>query len=79
MNVSKGQRTTYGVDISDSLSSVLPDKNDYIEVTEWTNCDGYHIEVFRHEKHRDNVIFDINWKETRALFEVLKTIINNED
>ena len=73
MKVIKGERKTFGIDINDPIC-----KDNYIEVTEWTNLEGYAIEVFRHQSYGIDVNINLNYSEILALSKVLKTIIKDD-
>ena len=47
---------------------VLAQKNTYIEVTDWTNLEGFDVNINSHQK------FSLTWDEYKALKKLVKEL-----
>lgn len=52
---------------------VFADKQDYIEVTEWTNGEGYDVEIYR-QKDRSECTFKLTYGEAATLMTLLNKL-----
>lgn len=72
LNITRGERTTYGCDIPYS-------KDDYIEATEWSNGEGHTFEVFKHAPGVSNVTIELTYFQIIALDAIIKRIRKDEE
>jgi len=49
------------------------DENDYIEVTEWSNMEGYDIEIYKHNTKTTNKI-QLTYGEFQAIKKIIKLL-----